>query len=60
MPEQLPSCRKTITTHLLESGFDIRTVKILPDHADISMAMIYINFERYCVGINNHLSILRL
>ena len=57
MPEQLPNCRKTITDHQLESGFSIRTVKDLLDHADISMAMIYIHFERYCVGFNNELSI---
>jgi site-specific recombinase XerD len=60
MPQELPNSRKEIAIHLLESGFDIHTVKDLLDHADITMALIYIHFERYCVGVNNYLSILRL
>jgi site-specific recombinase XerC len=58
MPEQLPSSRKKIATHLLESDFEIRAVKDLLDHADISMAMIYIHFERYYVSNGDNLSIL--
>jgi len=60
MSEQLLSSRKEIATHLLESGFDISAVKDLLHHANISMAMIYIHSERYCVGVSNYLSILRL
>jgi hypothetical protein len=44
----------SVAIHLLELGFDIRTLIALLDHTDVSTTMIYIHFEHCYVGVKRH------